>query len=163
MSTIARIPASEFGDPEFGKLNVDYFLEYVTYRVHGYSAQLAFLRVFGQENALHNGHLKIQEIEHNPWVRESLKRRLHEAKNSGLWNEKIATWELLAILRDPAAKHSTRIAAVKELNILHSITIVDEKGNTGRGMSLDEFYRWQGHNARRASSEVRKRSIQVLA
>ncbi|PLP98894.1 hypothetical protein [Cupriavidus pauculus] len=144
MSTITRIPASEFGDPEFAKLNLDYFHEYVTYRVHGYAPQVAFIRVFGNEQAMHNGHLKIHEIEHNPWVRATLAKRLHEAKNRDLWNDKIATLELLSVLRDPAAKHPSRVTAIKELNVLHGITITDEKGNTRRGMSLDEFYKAHG-------------------
>lgn len=144
MTTITRIPASQFGDPEFAKLNPDYFNEYVTYRVHGYHAQVAFRRVFGDENMGHNSHMKIEEIEHNPWVRSEIARRLAQVKQSELWNERVAIHELLSIARDVYAKDSTRLNAVKELNVLYGITITDEKGVTRRGMNLDEFYKTHG-------------------
>lgn len=144
MSTITRIPASQFGDPEFAKLNPDYFNEYVAYRVHGYHPHVAFRRVFGEEQLGSNGHLKVDEIEHNPWVRAEVKRRLASAQASELWNERISIHELLNMARNVFAKDNTRLAAIKELNVLYGITVTDEKGNTRRGMSLDEFYKTHG-------------------
>lgn len=151
MSTISRIPVSQFGDPEFAKLNPEYFNEYVTYRIHGYNANVAFRRVFGDEHLGTQGHLKIEEMEHNPWVRSEIKRRLAEIKQSELWNERTAIHELLTMARDPYAKDTVRLAAVKELNVLYGITITDDKGVTRRGMSLDEFY--QTHGAPESNSK----------
>lgn len=152
MSTFQRIPASKFGDPEFAKLNPDYFHEYVMYRVHGLAAQVAFIRVFGEEQLAHSGHSKIHEIEHNPWVRDQIIKRLKATPVSHLWNDKVAVHEILSIARDPMAKHSTRLSAMKELNVLAGITVTDDKGNTKRGMSLDEFYKDHGLPAERASN-----------
>ncbi|WP_217478297.1 hypothetical protein, partial [Staphylococcus aureus] len=57
-----------------------------------------------------------------------------------LWNPKTALHELLQMVRDPTVKDSSRLSAIKELNVLAEITFVDESGKTRVGRGLADFY-----------------------
>ncbi|XAO36781.1 hypothetical protein WP1_142 [Pseudomonas phage WP1] len=48
--------------------------------------------------------------------------------------------ELLQVVRDPTVKDSSRLPAIKELNVLAEITFVDEPGRTRVGRGLAGFY-----------------------
>jgi hypothetical protein len=152
MSTYTKVPASQFGSIEFAELNKEYFAEYIQYRLHGYHPQVAFRRTFGDEQLQRDGHLKVEEIEHNPYVRQKLAALLKAVNIAELWDEKIAVHELINLARNVFAKDNTRLGAIKELNILCGITVTDEKGNTKRGMSLDEFYKTHGISADKAEA-----------
>lgn len=144
MSIYQKVPASQFGDIEFAELNKEYFAEYIQYRLHGYHPHVAFRRTFGDQQLTTDGHLKVEEIEHNPYVRQKLAALLKVINIAELWDEKIAVHELISLARNVFAKDNTRLGAIKELNVLCGITVTDDKGNTKRGMSLDEFYKTHG-------------------
>ncbi len=133
-------PPSQFGQVKFAELNPDHFREYVTYRLHGYAPYVAFRRVFGQDELSTNGHIKVEEIEHNPWVRQKLAKLVKATQPSTLWDAQIAVHELLNMARNPFFKENVRLGAIKELNVLTGVTVVDEKGVTRKGMSLKDYY-----------------------
>lgn len=133
-----------FGTVEFAKAHYPEFLEYITYRLHGYAPYVAFRRVFGQDELATNGHIKVEEIEHNPYVRIKLAQLVKATNVSTLWDSKIAVNELLNMARNPFFKENVRLGAIKELNVLTGVTVVDEKGLTRRGMSLQDYYQANG-------------------
>jgi hypothetical protein len=135
----------EFADSEFIDLNRPFFERYVDLRVRGYGSRAAFIRVFGVDNYGNpqEGYRRTQDIEETEWYRSNFELRLKEIKDSELWNVKTSIHELLSILRGDLVKDSVRLNAIKELNVMGGITIVDENGKTKAGRSLDDFYRQQ--------------------
>ncbi|AWD92473.1 hypothetical protein [Xanthomonas phage Carpasina] len=118
---------------------------YTELRVHGFHSSVAFRQAFPLE--MSEGSLGIGRmlaVEFNPYVVSRLRDRLAEVKPQDLWNPNIAVHEIISLARDPFAKEASRIAAMKELNVMLSITIVDENGKTRSGRSLEDFYRDSG-------------------
>jgi ASC-1-like (ASCH) protein len=136
-----RYAPSEFGTIEFAADNKQHIKKYIEYRVHGYHPHVAFRRVFGEENMCSQSHVSIELLEHNEYYKEHFERRLKEIKIEDLWNTKTSIHELLSMTRNVFAKDTTRLNAMKELNVLVGITVVDENGKTKAGRSLDDFYR----------------------
>jgi hypothetical protein len=128
-----------FGEEKFAELNKDHFDAYIEYRVRGYHASVAFTRIFDEVNAQH-AQLAAEFLEHNPYYQRRFKERLEAIKLEKLWDTKISVHELLSVARNPFARDSTRLNAMKELNIMYGITIVDENGKTQRGKGLADFY-----------------------
>lgn len=131
---------SMFGDRDFAELNQEQFDAYVEYKVQGHHAHVAFRRVFGEMYMDSVSHVRIELTEHNPYVRERFAKRIREVKVSEVWNDKIAVNELLSMARNPFAKDSTRLNAMRELNVLIGITVIDENGKTKAGRNLNDFY-----------------------
>ncbi len=135
-------PIDEFADPEFIELNKTFFDKYIALRVQGHSAHTAFLRVFGQDHwpDTQRGHARLEAIESTDYFNKHFDAALAEIKVSDLWNPKRALNELLCVVRGPYVKDSTKLNAIKELNIMVGIVIVDENGKTKAGRSLSDFY-----------------------
>lgn len=139
-----------FAEPEFIELNLPFFERFVELRAHGYSSRIAFIRAFGADNygqSPQEGYRRTQDIESSDWYGAAFELKLKELKANDLWNEKESIHQLLSIVRSEMAKDSVRLNAVKELNVLCGITIVDENGKTKAGRSLDDFYRQQAKPA----------------
>ncbi len=134
------VPPSMFGDRAFAELNTEQFDAYVEYRVRGYHSHVAFRRVFGEEYMDNTSHIRIELTEHNAYVRAKFKERLAAIKVEELWDTKTSLNELLSMARNPFAKDSTRLNAMKELNIMVGIVVVDENGKTKAGRNLSDFY-----------------------
>lgn len=130
-----------FNDTKFAELNKELFDAYVELRVHGRHPHHSFRMVFGEDNVDQNVQKRIDHLESGEYYIAKFKERLEAIQTGDLWNDKIAVHEMLAIARDPYAKDSTRLNAMKELNILVGITVVDENGKTKLGGSLEDFYR----------------------
>ena len=139
--TIPYVTTDMFKERDFAEANKEFFDQYVEYRVRGYHGHTSFQRVFGDEATGSQAHIRIENIEHNPYYKERFKRRLEEIKVEELWNTKTSLNELLSMARNPFAKDSTRLNAMKELNILVGITVVDENGKTKAGRNLEDFYK----------------------
>jgi len=137
---MSLVPPSHFGDEDFAVENKKYFDSYIEYRVRGYHPHVAFRRVFGDEYMDSNSPQRIEMTEHNPYFRRRLGERLKEIKIEELWETKTSIHELLSMARNPFAKDTTRLNAMKELNVLVGITVVDESGKTRAGRSLADFY-----------------------
>ena len=140
MSDHSVVPPAMFGDREFAELNKDKFDEYTEYRVHGIHCTVAFRRVFGEEYMDSVSHIRVELTEHNPYFREQFLRRLKAIKVEELWDAKSSLNELLGMAQNPFAKDSTRLNAMRELNIMVGIVIVDENGKTKAGRNLEDFY-----------------------
>lgn len=80
--------------------------------------------------------------EATPMAQAELARLIEQMKMATVWTPKRAMWELFQIVQDQFEKGSTRLAAIKELNVLSNITFVDAAGNT-RVRTLDDFYKEQ--------------------
>ena len=135
------VPPKQFGLVSFAEANAEVFNAYVEYRVKGYHSHVAFRRVFGEDYMDSVSHIRIEMVEHNDYFRAQFARRLKEIKVEELWETKTALHELLSLARNPFAKDTTRLNAMKELNILVGIVVVDENGKTKAGRSLDDFYK----------------------
>lgn len=137
---IDKRPPFLFADESFAIVHKDLFDQFIEYRIHGYHSSVCFKRVFGAENYDSNAHMRIENLEHNPYYKRRFAQRLEEVKTSELWNTKISINELLSSARNPFAKDSVRLNAIKELNVMCGITVVDESGKTKAGRSLEDFY-----------------------
>ena len=129
-----------FADETFVRANEGLVAKYVEYRVKGYPEQMAFLRVFGSDYK--DGALaqRIDNLEHNVVYRKMFDTRLRDIPLEELWNARLSVQELLTIARSWFAKDATRLAAMRELNVLCGITVIDENGKTKAGRRLEDFY-----------------------
>jgi len=128
---------SDYADERFAALNMKLFDEYIEYRLDGADRIESFARIFGHDDKIR---LNVMFIEHNPYYRKEFERRLEARKPQEMWNEKKAIQALLSMSQDNNNKCSTKLAAIKELNILVGVTVVDESGKTKRGRTLEDFY-----------------------
>jgi hypothetical protein len=131
---------SFFADETFVRANEGLVAKYVEYRVKGYPDQMAFLRVFGSDYKDQYLHQRIDNLEHNVVYRKMFDERLKTIPVDELWNARISLQELLNIARSWFAKESTKLAAMRELNVLCGITVIDEQGRTKAGRRLEDFY-----------------------
>src|ERR1700730_11077872 len=134
------VPAAMFGDPELAELNKEQCDAYTAYRVRGVHCSVAFRRVFGEEYMDSVSHIRVELTEHNPYFREQFLKKLKAIKVEELWDAKRSINELLGMAQNPFAKDSTRLNAMRELNILIGIVVVDENGKTKAGRNLADFY-----------------------
>jgi hypothetical protein len=139
----------DFATPEFIRDNKSFYDKYIEYRVHGYSSHAAFNRVFGSDHWQSNqqGYIRIEAMESTDYYKAEFERQLQGISTDKLWNTKLSLHELLATMRGPFTKDSTRLAAIKELNVLVGITVVDENGKTKAGRKLSDFYDSEGDGA----------------
>lgn len=134
---MTSIATQTYADLDFATLNSEAYDQYIEYRVRGHHPQTAFIRVFDEDN---RSHIICEMIEHNPYYKAQFAKRLKEIKIEELWNDKIAVHALLSAANNPFFKDSSRVAAIKELNVLIGVTVVDESGKTRAGRSLADFY-----------------------
>ena len=132
----------EFADPEFIEVNKPFFDKYVAMRVHGYDPKQAFLSVFGAKHfgESQHGYRRIDAIESTQYYTQTFAEKLKQEPVAELWCAKKAIHTLLANVRSPFVRDSTRLAALKELNVLVGIVVVDENGKTKAGRNLSDFY-----------------------
>lgn len=133
----------EMASIDFARDNFVVFNRYIELRLHGVYSVTAFRRSFPPQYAGdHSLMLRMADaVEFNPYVISKLRDRISEVPATDLWNAKIAIHEFVSLARDPTAKDTARLGAMKELNILCQITVIDENGKTRLGSSLDDFYR----------------------
>ncbi|MCX4170692.1 MULTISPECIES: hypothetical protein [Paraburkholderia] len=133
----------DFADQEFAKECApcfDYFIEQL---VKGIPRDIAIIDAFQmirKNVSLFNAHELGLAAECNPYVKDRLDVALAEKKASALWNTNKSINRMLKIVENPREKGQTKIAAMKELNVLVGITVVDENGQTRAGRSLEDFY-----------------------
>lgn len=138
--TAQILSAAYFRDEQFAQDNIELISEYADYRVLGWSPYRAFPRVFGtnyQDLWMSN---RVEALEHNPVYRKVFAQKFGLLKAEDMWNPRLSIYELLQIINDPFAKEPTKLAAIKELNTMYAITVIDDKGNTRPGHSFAEFY-----------------------
>ncbi len=137
------VPVDDFADPAFIELNKSLYDKYIALRVKGYDARTAFLRVFGKEHMPENAQAidwRLEGIESSEYFNKHFDAALEATPVSKMWNPKRSLNELLCVVRGPYVKDSVKLGAIKELNVMVGIIIIDENGKTKAGRSLADFY-----------------------
>jgi hypothetical protein len=133
--------AAEMAALSFALTNTEAFDKYIKLRVYGMHSHWAFKNVFPLEWVNGSeGPSRVNAVEFNPYVISKLRDAIAAANPNELWNPRISIHEMLSLARDPFAKDSSRLGAMKELNVMLNITVVDENGKTKAGRSLADFY-----------------------
>lgn len=135
---------TDFASEVFAFNNRQIFDEVIALRIQGASALVAYRMVLGED---YNDNLvtaRVYAMEMNPYYKRQFKAQLEATPFTELWNPKVAVHELLSLVRDRWAKESARLSAMKELNVIANITIIDESGKTRAGRKLADFYAEEG-------------------
>lgn len=134
----------DFSSEVFAANNKSIFDEVIALRVRGISIHVAYRMVLGEEYNDNLAQARIYAMEMNPYYKKEFKYQLDATPFTEMWNPKIAVHELLSLVRDKWAKESARLSAMKELNVIANITIIDESGKTKAGRKLADFYAEEG-------------------
>jgi hypothetical protein len=125
------------------------FLRFVDLKVLGIRGDVAFKQCFPRYAQMHDrmaARERLAYLEASDWFADVFAERLAAAKTHTLWNANKSVNRLLAIAEDPDASHTSKGAAIRELNVLVGITVVDEFGKTKQGRSLADFYAQAGNH-----------------
>lgn len=132
----------DFADERFALNNRQVLDQYMDMRVQGHPGYKVFRIIFGEKYVGDNlMQARVYALENNPYYRREFPKKLEAIRIDQLWNPKVAVHELVSLVRDPYAKESARMSAMKELNVITKIVIIDESGNSKPGRSLDDFYK----------------------
>lgn len=131
---------SDFANELFVHNNIALFERYAQYRVKGHTPASALRMTFGEDYFDSGATARIYALEGNSAYQKIFQRLLNATKISDMWNPKQAVHELICLARDKFEKGSVRLGAIKELNVLCEITVVDETGKTKAGRNLADFY-----------------------
>lgn len=131
----------DFEQRRFAENNKQLFDEYIELVVRGVDHQSALRLTFGEAVAIDQfTWARIFALQRNPYYKTQFKRRLDSIEMNELWNPKLAVHNLVKLALDPGAKETARLNAMKELNLIIGITVVDENGTTKLGRNMDDFY-----------------------
>lgn len=138
------IPPEYMATSEFLEWNEAFIDKYVLKRVMGIHQKRAIRDVFGAINDDNNVLLRAAFLESTDVYQRKFDAKLASISMTELWRARKAVNRLLELAESPYEKANVRLGAMKELNVIFGITEVDEKGNTKKGMSLDDFYKVHG-------------------
>lgn len=124
----------------FAKMHKKLFQKYAVARVEGYSRFVSLRMVFGEDFVGPSSMQYCYAIEANAYFKWCYQRVIDHIELTKVWNPKVAVVALKQIVMDENNKEATRLAAIKELNVLSEITFVDDKGNTRAVRGIDSFY-----------------------
>ncbi|GAB3629272.1 hypothetical protein PTE30175_05205 [Pandoraea terrae] len=133
---------SVFESDAMRTLHQEQFDKFVEFRIRGISSNVAFAKAFprySRPGDLRNAMERVTYLESTDWYIDEFEKRLAAKTAQELWPVNTAINRLLQRVEDPAEKGSTRVLAIKELNVLTGIT-VEEGGQTKAGRSLEDFY-----------------------
>lgn len=132
--------AEDFEDPLFAQNNSALFDEFIDLCIKGVEELSAMRIVFGESTVQDGGFIgRLYALKRNPYYKKRFPLALAAMKTDEIWNPRIAMTLLVSIARS-STKDSARINAIRELNVMTGITIIDEAGNTKMGRNLDDFY-----------------------
>jgi len=133
----------EFATDEFIANNQYFYDKYIDYRIQGFSSQMAFCRAFGASylpSSAHEMFHRFEQMESTSYYVKTFEEKLKAIPVDKLWSDKLSVHELLSLARSGVSKCSTRLAAVKELNVFVGITVENESGRSKAVKTLDDFY-----------------------
>ena len=146
-----RIMADERFATEF----VREYQAYARLKLGGMLPSIAFRRVFPEYLSADSfATSRIYALESTDLFCDYYRQIMLNTPIKELWNEKLAVHRLLTIAHNPFEKGSTQVSAVKELNVLTGITIIDEAGKTRKGGSMDDFYSSLGAAAQESEQQT---------
>lgn len=139
----------DFEDPRFAEHNQALFDEFIDLVIQGHDMRASFALVFGMEVATDNyTGQRILCTQRNPYYKMRYKKRMEEMPLKELWSVKSSIHNLVKLVRDPEVAASAKLNAIRELNIIYGITMIDENGNSKMGRSMDDFYKDFGEAAK---------------
>ena len=115
---------------------------YIENRLRGAAPITCLMVSFGLDY-ISDGHGNNRTImlESNPYYIEQFESRLQDLKLMKLWNPGMSAHSLVSLVKSDETKDNVRLSAIKELNVIFGITVVDENGRTRAVRKLDDFYR----------------------
>ncbi|WP_438394834.1 hypothetical protein [Caballeronia sp. DA-9] len=131
----------EFADPAYAQKYYMLFDAYIELRVRGTPRDLAVIDAFELIRlrvSLYNVDQLGFAADSNPYVKIRFDKVLSEKMASELWDGKKSMHNLLKLIEDPRVRESTRLNAIKELNVLAGITTIDQQGNSKRAPQAEE-------------------------
>jgi len=135
-----RLPPSGFRGSRFESLYKAEIDRYIELRVSGTAPNIAIRMAFGEIYNDSEIYARVIVLEGGDYFTTSFRSAIINTPVNKIWNANISVNELVSLVRSPYVKDATRLGAIKELNILASITIVDENGKTKKGADLNDFY-----------------------
>lgn len=119
---------------------------YIECRIDGLSREESImdaLDMIKQGARLHNCKELALAAEASPRYKQTFKARLKAVKPETMWDINRAVSELLKLVLNENVRDTTRLSAIRELNVIFGITVVED-GLTKAGMSLADFYKLEG-------------------
>jgi hypothetical protein len=117
----------EFADPDFHRNNAPFIDAYVKMRARNVPARQALTRVFGAQHGDSLVHARIINLEGTDAYCSALERAIHGPNGfTGEWTAKQAVWQLRELANDPNASVAARNGAIRELNLLTKITVMED-------------------------------------
>lgn len=116
---------------------------YLDMRVMGAERSSAFLQCFGTDYYDQHLNNRIEALEGNEHFQIEFAKRLKDKPFDAIFDLKRAVHSWISIIASPDTRDSSRVSALKELQVLYGMTVIDENGNTKAGKSLQDFYRDQ--------------------
>jgi hypothetical protein len=138
-----KYPPSSFREDSFIRLFRPLVSRYLDMRVMGKDSTSAFMQCFGTDYYDQHLRRRIEALEGNESFQNEFKKRLSVAKFEDLFDLKSAVHRWMGLLNDPDVRDTSKVAALKELQVLYGMTVIDENGNTRAGKSLADFYKEQ--------------------
>jgi len=136
-----KYPAGKFRNPEFIREYRPLFARYLDMRVAGKPARSAFLQCFGAGYFDQWFLGRIEALEGGEHFQAQLEKKRAEADLTKVFDLKDAVYGWLDIIHNPETRDSSRVAALKELQVLYGMTMIDANGNTRAGKVLADFYK----------------------
>lgn len=118
--------------------HTDMYEDYVEMRLTGVHPSIAFRRIWGEGYWDQMSQSRIYAIEESNFYRKEFAIRLAATPIEKLWDLKKSVHNLVCLSQNPFAKDNTRLGAMKELNVLVGITMIDENGKTVAGKGMRE-------------------------
>jgi hypothetical protein len=136
-----KYPAPRFREDDFIRMYRPLVSRYLDMRVLGMERESAFLQCFGTD--YYDQHLirRIEALEGNEAFQNELGKRLDAKTPEQMFDLKKAIWNWMSIINSNSARDSSKVAAIKELQVLYGLTVIDANGNTRAGKTLADFYK----------------------
>jgi hypothetical protein len=131
-----------------GKYDLE-LADYMRLRAIGRNSQAALRFSFGNAAAVSaNTVAYIDFIECSDAYIDGMPKAIASMKHVTIWSPELSARNLAAIASDTTSKTSDRLNAIKELNVIYNITVIDENGKTkAGGMTLKDFYQLEALSA----------------
>jgi len=137
-----RLPINEFAEEAYAQDFHVSFDMYIDQKLRGTASIHALMIAFGKEFTDDQfGISRTYMIENNPYYLRRYNEKLSTLDLGELWNQKTSAIALVTIVKDAEASGNIQLGAIKELNVIFGITVIDENGKTkAAGRNFADFY-----------------------
>ena len=137
------VTPAEIRTPTFARQYQHLVIDYARCRLEGIEAERAFQRAFGTDYQDQYLARRVEALEHSDVYRSIYGALLAERELADIFDVKKAIMQWMQIIGSSTARDTSKVAAIKELQVLYGLTVIDANGNTRAGKSLADFYREQ--------------------